>query len=267
MKTLKHILFILCSFLFGATTLIAQHQIKAVYTHQNNTSVFQNTTTYTLYANQYKSSYKFILPKQKREVLISEIDESNFKIISYNDNRNEYYIDLQTSEINQLYTMTKKLTVAVDTPPKLEWKISSESKKIGDYTVIKAETFFRGRDYIAWFAPAIPISAGPWKLFGLPGLILEAEDKEADYSWHLTSLEEVDVTKEVEILDTDYTKMSLKEALGSYFKQKRKEAEIEGVRRDNQSTELLGFQTKTLSTKTIRNNQSSLERFFEWEDD
>jgi len=59
-----------------------------------------------------------------------------------------------------------------------EWKIKEETKSIKDYKVQKATTTFAGRDYIAWFAPEIPISDGPYKFNGLPGLILEIYDTE-----------------------------------------------------------------------------------------
>ena len=38
----------------------------------------------------------------------------------------------------------------------------------------KATTKFRGRVWEVWFTEEIPISLGPWKLGGLPGLILKA---------------------------------------------------------------------------------------------
>lgn len=56
----------------------------------------------------------------------------------------------------------------------ISWKITEEKKDIGSFMCIKAETTFRGRKFIAWFTPEIPIPSGPWKLEGLPGLILEA---------------------------------------------------------------------------------------------
>jgi GLPGLI family protein len=60
----------------------------------------------------------------------------------------------------------------------INWKIENKTKKIGNYLATKARGSFRGRDYIVWFTYDIPVPFGPWKLHGLPGLILEAEDTE-----------------------------------------------------------------------------------------
>lgn len=66
---------------------------------------------------------------------------------------------------------------------KPEWEITDESKDIMGYECFKAETDYRGRHWTAWFTPEIPIEEGPWKLCGLPGLILEAYDTNRDYSF------------------------------------------------------------------------------------
>ena len=63
--------------------------------------------------------------------------------------------------------------------PDFKWQIQSETKKILNYTCQKALGEFRGRKYIAWFTSDIPLSDGPWKFGGLPGLILEVQDAEA----------------------------------------------------------------------------------------
>lgn len=67
----------------------------------------------------------------------------------------------------------------------LDWKILSETTKIGDYKVQKAETEFGGRKWTAWFTTDLPYQDGPYKFSGLPGLVVKAEDAEGDYSFDL----------------------------------------------------------------------------------
>lgn len=58
--------------------------------------------------------------------------------------------------------------------PELDWKIDWNShKKINQFNCQKATASFRGRTYTAWFTISIPVPHGPWKLGGLPGLMLE----------------------------------------------------------------------------------------------
>ncbi|MDE6299756.1 MAG: GLPGLI family protein [Muribaculaceae bacterium] len=65
-----------------------------------------------------------------------------------------------------------------------EWEIIPDSTKtILGYECIKAVCDYHGRQWTAWFAPEIPVSDGPWKLCGLPGLILGAEEAEGKYSF------------------------------------------------------------------------------------
>lgn len=73
--------------------------------------------------------------------------------------------------------------------PKINWKIENETKKIGSFTCKKATGFFRGRNYTAWFTPEIALPFGPWKLNGLPGLVLEAYDANKFVYWYFKSVE------------------------------------------------------------------------------
>ena len=56
------------------------------------------------------------------------------------------------------------------------WNIEDGDTVILGYHCNKATCTFRGRTWTAWFTPEIPISEGPWKLDGLPGMILFAEE-------------------------------------------------------------------------------------------
>jgi GLPGLI family protein len=70
-----------------------------------------------------------------------------------------------------------------------QWEILPETKEVLGYQVQKATTSFSGRDYIAWFTPEIPITDGPYKFNGLPGLILEISDDQNYYSFRLKDFE------------------------------------------------------------------------------
>lgn len=73
--------------------------------------------------------------------------------------------------------------------PELKWQIHwQDTKKISGFYCHKATADFRGRHYTAWFTRAIPVSFGPWKLGGLPGLILEAHTEHYEIWFLLRSL-------------------------------------------------------------------------------
>jgi len=61
----------------------------------------------------------------------------------------------------------------------IEWTLVEEcADTICGYPCGKATAIYGGREWTAWYAPDIPVSAGPWKLQGLPGLIMAAKDSE-----------------------------------------------------------------------------------------
>ncbi|MEN9951843.1 MAG: hypothetical protein RLZZ520_111 [Bacteroidota bacterium] len=74
-----------------------------------------------------------------------------------------------------------------DTLFPMEWVTTEEHKMIGGIPCLKAVTRFKGRGYTAWYAPTITINDGPWKLGGLPGLILEAYDDEDNWRMEFIS--------------------------------------------------------------------------------
>ena len=57
----------------------------------------------------------------------------------------------------------------------IRWKLQSETDSVCGLTCQRATATYGGREWTAWFCSEIPSSAGPWRLCGLPGLILRAE--------------------------------------------------------------------------------------------
>jgi len=92
--------------------------------------------------------------------------------------------------------------------PAFDWKISDEKQTILSYTCQKATVSFRGRDFVAWFAPEIPIPNGPWKFGGLPGLILKLYDSKNNFLYECTGLERLKAKEAIKFYKVEYTKLS-----------------------------------------------------------
>ena len=66
------------------------------------------------------------------------------------------------------------------------WQIHPERDTIIiDLRCLMATTSYGGRDYVAWFAPDVPISDGPYKFCGLPGIIVRIADTENEHIFEL----------------------------------------------------------------------------------
>lgn len=73
--------------------------------------------------------------------------------------------------------------------PKFNWKFEDETREVMGYDCRKATTRWRGRDWTAWYSD-IPVSAGPWKFNGLPGLILRLEDSKGEHMFEAVDLKD-----------------------------------------------------------------------------
>ena len=72
--------------------------------------------------------------------------------------------------------------------PLQQWKMGTETQTILGHRCQKATCHWRGRDFVAWFAPDIPVKAGPWKFGGLPGLILKLQDTAGIYRFEAVQI-------------------------------------------------------------------------------
>lgn len=102
--------------------------------------------------------------------------------------------------------------------PEIDWELSDDTKSILGYECQKATADFHGRKWTVWFSPEIPVMNGPWKLGGLPGLILEASDTSGLYTFSATGIQQ-SLRPILPVYSTDkYEKTDRKE----FLKAKRK---------------------------------------------
>ncbi len=74
----------------------------------------------------------------------------------------------------------------------IDWEILPEKKQLFGYSCQKATGSFHGRNYVAWFTTELPFNAGPWKLNGLPGLIIHATDETERIQFELSGFQTVE---------------------------------------------------------------------------
>ena len=80
----------------------------------------------------------------------------------------------------------------VESTNPIKWNIEKETKEENGYKLQKATATFGKRNWTAWFIPEIPLSEGPFKFHGLPGLIYEIGDDKGNFLYSLTSIKKLE---------------------------------------------------------------------------
>jgi GLPGLI family protein len=127
----------------------------------------------------------------------------------------DIYKDYKKKEIRVRDDLYIKSFIYKDELKPQFWEILSDTTTVLGYFSQKAICRWRGRDWIAWFTPEIPISEGPWKFYGLPGLITKLHDENKHYSFELIGFQEIE-----EIIGTEIPKDTQKIGRVEFFKAK-----------------------------------------------
>lgn len=122
---------------------------------------------------------------------------TNFKnskigiIINYLPNNTFFFTGYRTPPIKYF---------TVDVAPVINWKIKEEYKNILGFQCQKATGTFRGRIWTAYFTLEIPSQLGPWKIGGLPGLVLQAISEDGEFNYiarRIIRNSELEIPKEI----------------------------------------------------------------------
>ena len=110
----------------------------------------------------------------------------------------------------QFFDSRNKNNYLVEEDIQFDWQIHPErDTTILNLRCLKATTTYGGRDYIAWFAPDIPISDGPYKFCGLPGIIVRIADTKNEHIFELQGAR-YDVNQPMYYSTTPTTRLSPK---------------------------------------------------------
>lgn len=194
---MKNFILTVFSLVFFAASIFAQSGVEVTYLQKTNprpnqpNGDFFSTDYYAqLVSNGVESTYRFGQGGEGKQVFRG--DNNSVKII-YSDARGYVFYRNQDDKSIVSRDMIKDQPFIIkEDIPQISWEIKEETKEIGGYQCQLAVTTFRGRVYDAWFAQEIPLNVGPWKLGGLPGLILEAKARDGMIQFIFAGLKQVD---------------------------------------------------------------------------
>lgn len=145
-----------------------------------------------------------------------------------------------------------------DKVPKTEWKIEEkQTKTIAGYICYKATGIFRGSKVTAYFTKDLPYSAGPFKFYGLPGLILDIRTDNKDH----------DIWKAESVVVDDKSSIVFKPKFLNKEKISMKEyVEAKEVRMNKIFAKVSdNLPTSSVKTRVINNQRFTVEQKYEWE--
>ena len=191
---MKYFLFFIIAFSVNFSIILAQNSTSRVIYHAQHTfpqsSVFNGKNT--LHFNSKKSIFihnNYPVDDNVKELsfyvtAVQVGDEEGFPV----------YLDLEKFSI---YSKVKgamggfSLIILKEELDKIHWTITGEQKRIAKFNCLQATAPYEGREYEVWFAPDIPVPFGPYRLQGLPGLILEAKSLDNMVKWSFVGFEQI----------------------------------------------------------------------------
>ncbi len=169
-------------------------------------------------------------------------------LMDKNKKNNDYFFTASLGNNND-YFIHDKITVPL-------WNIDDKTtKNILGYKCIKATTNFRGSSITAYFSPDLPYSAGPFKFFGLPGLILDVRVDNKSYDIWKAEKIEIDYKESVNFTPNfeGYSKIEIKDFIDLKENMSLKDNE-----------KMLKNLPEGVNIQNSR-NRLSVEKKFEWE--
>lgn len=148
-------------------------------------------------------------------------------------------------------------------PIQLDWKIEKEVAKKYGYNCQKATLNYKGRKWEAWFTQDIPLQEGPYVFKGLPGLIVEMEDKSHSYKFSFSGLKKSFHKMSFESLGfkrVDVSMNNLKKVMLDYYNDPFREMTSGNVKakfKDEKGNEIepnFREMTKNVQTSLKKNN-------------
>jgi GLPGLI family protein len=174
--------------IFICSKVIGQNNLLVEYEYKNNTNYVCNSE---LLITKNEAVYKI---NDKREQGVKDNGET-FSIV-YNDPKATFFYsnDKETYTRIPLYGNEVLYSQSITS---LKFDLTGQTKVISNYNCNQAKLKLNGRNYDIWFTTEINTNFGPFKINGLPGLIVELKEETNKISISLKSIKELKETKTI----------------------------------------------------------------------
>lgn len=187
MKKVLLLTILIANYCYAQKKDLAVAKVHYMFKHINDTTQPQNflrdeTVTYIGQQGSYYTSFSSTRLSEQMNAKLNDPAFDGALTLTRNTTaiKENYLFKPFDEEFSEIRRLVNDYYVIKADIPELDWNIEEETREIGGYLCQKATARFKGRDYTAWFTTELPFSYGPWKLHGLPGLILEAYDSKKE---------------------------------------------------------------------------------------
>ncbi|EKT4549075.1 GLPGLI family protein [Flavobacterium psychrophilum] len=161
---------IILLFVLFTNFCFSQNWIKAEYSYLALANSSTNDTIKTTFLTNGNESVFRLNDKRKKG-----LDDKTGRLVHTDSLSNFNYTNLEKT-YSRIILYNQEFVYSDSIWAKTNWNITKNKKKIGNYDCQEAKTTINGRSYTVWYTTKIPMSMGPLKLHGLPGLIIEVSE-------------------------------------------------------------------------------------------
>lgn len=200
---------IFCPLFFLLFQFIVQAQVKPVkfdtkilykFTYQNDsTSSASRRSVFTQLTIGEQESHFQTLSKFRSDSALAQKRGSNGSYYSYGRIEPNNFLIVKRGDVISTYeplngmgfSGNNELSYYEEKKEEMQWEIHPDTAHIHKFVCQKATTDWGGRKWTAWFTMDIPISDGPYKFCGLPGLVLSISDQDKYFIFDMVSISKV----------------------------------------------------------------------------
>lgn len=210
---MKNSIIIIALFVLSFQTYAQQNEGIVYFTRTTYWTKLNGTLSYLSKQEKDKQAYMFggkddwkeytLLFFNEKESRYTHSEEQSEESEGYSWRKEEYNVrrNFEKNTMNDALEMLGKVYLIEDSLQAPNWKILNDIKDVAGHICMKAmiQDTVKNQKIIAWFAQDIPVSAGPERLYGLPGLILALDINDGAVTVEASRIESKKLTTELDL--------------------------------------------------------------------